>query len=333
MNKDHFDRYFSERYDLIDPVIDSVMGGEEIISGSLVSKSDSTQSTMIVDGLPRFVEMENYGDNFGIQWNKFSQTQLDSSRGGWVSFDRFWHFTKWQPKELYGKRILEVGSGAGRFTEIMLAAGAEVVSFDLSSAVEANRKTNQEKGDVLFFQGDIYNIPFPDESFDFVFCYGVLQHTPDPEKSFKSIYGKLKPSGKISIDWYMKYSRPNWWSTPKYLWRPITTKMDPKKLLKYVEWYIPLWLPIDTLLKKTIPRIPWIGHIILGLVPIPCYNFLDPNYAQRKQVAIMDTYDALGACYDYPKTLDELKDMVVKYPHQEVDVFCGSNGLVANLTK
>ena len=37
-----------------------------------------------------------------------------------------------------GKNVLEVGCGAGRFTEVMLAAGARVFACDLSSAVEAN---------------------------------------------------------------------------------------------------------------------------------------------------------------------------------------------------
>lgn len=329
MKLNHFNKYFSNDYELSVTKQES----DKIIQGIITSRKNPNQTFSIIDGIPRFVERDNYGENFGLQWNKFSQTQLDSYRGGWVSFDRFWHNTGWEPKDIHGKRVLEVGSGAGRFTEILLAAGAEVVTFDLSNAVEANRETNQNKGNALFFQGDIYNIPLENESFDFVFCYGVLQHTPDPEKAFSSIYRKLKPSGKISIDYYLKYTSPNWWYTPKHLWRPITTKMEPKKLLKYVEFYIPLWLPIDTFLKKTIPRIPKIGHMLLGLVPIPCYNYLDPNYEQRKQIAIMDTFDALGARYDLPKTLNELEEMMSKNKHQVINVTYGSNGLVGNMKK
>ena len=37
--------------------------------------------------------------------------------------------------------MLEVGSGAGRFTEWLLRAGAVLTSIDASSAVEANRAT------------------------------------------------------------------------------------------------------------------------------------------------------------------------------------------------
>ena len=50
---------------------------------------------------------------------------------------------------LIPNKICEVGCGAGRFTEIMLEAGAEIVSIDLSDAVEANYQTNKKR-QVLF---------------------------------------------------------------------------------------------------------------------------------------------------------------------------------------
>ncbi len=46
--------------------------------------------------------------------------------------------TGW-PKDMKGETILEAGSGAGRFTEIMVKTGANILSFDFSSAVDANR--------------------------------------------------------------------------------------------------------------------------------------------------------------------------------------------------
>jgi 2-polyprenyl-3-methyl-5-hydroxy-6-metoxy-1,4-benzoquinol methylase len=38
--------------------------------------------------------------------------------------------------ELAGKQVLECGCGAGRFTEILLAEGAQVTFIDLSEAVD-----------------------------------------------------------------------------------------------------------------------------------------------------------------------------------------------------
>jgi 16S rRNA A1518/A1519 N6-dimethyltransferase RsmA/KsgA/DIM1 with predicted DNA glycosylase/AP lyase activity len=43
---------------------------------------------------------------------------------------------------LLGEIVLEVGSGAGRFTEIILKTGATLFSCDYSDAVEANFENN-----------------------------------------------------------------------------------------------------------------------------------------------------------------------------------------------
>src|SRR5215468_6469266 len=96
-----------------------------------------------------------YADSFGYQWAAFRTTQLDSRTGLKLTFRRFWENTRWKPRELQGARILEAGSGAGRFSEIMLDAGAEVVTFDATDAIFSNRENNAGKGDIVFFRGDI----------------------------------------------------------------------------------------------------------------------------------------------------------------------------------
>src|SRR6185295_20416053 len=95
----------------------------DVVSGDLVSEGALTRYP-IVNSIPRFVEKSNYADSFGFQWTKFRETQLDSSSGLPISADRFYSFTGWSPAQLAGKRVLDVGCGAGRFAEIALAAGA-----------------------------------------------------------------------------------------------------------------------------------------------------------------------------------------------------------------
>jgi SAM-dependent methyltransferase len=285
----------------------------------------------IIESIPRFVQSENYATNFGIQWNAFKKTQYDSYTGLPLTSDRFWHNTKWTPEELKGKKILEAGCGAGRFTEIFLEAGADVVSFDLSDAVDVNYSLNKNKGNLIALQASIYDVPLKDNFFDYVFCYGVLQHTPDPEKAYINLFNKLKPGGKISVDYYLKTDQLVPWSTPKYFWRKYTTPMDPQKLLRLIRFYIPFWLPIDTLIR----RIPKIGTQLSALTMIPCWNYvnLPLRWKDKLEWAIMDTFDALGAAYDEPKTLDEVRDLVDIEQTAFVEVFYGSNGVVANCMK
>ncbi len=326
MKREHFDRYLADGYRLEAAEV----SGEEIVEGRLISMGNS-EVVPIRGAIPRFVAGDNYAANFGLQWNRFKSTQLDSRSGLPLTANRLWKNTRWSPEELAGKTVLEAGSGAGRFTEILLGAGARVVSFDYSNAVEANFENNRQKGDLFLFQGDIYRLDWPNDYFDYVFCYGVLQHTPDPIAAYQSIFRTLKPGGKISIDYYRKRRVPTPTSTPKYLWRPITTKMAPEKLLRIVQSYIPWYLPLDSCLR----RIPIIGRLIVALIPVPCWNYIGLGLSkqQRLEWAIMDTFDALGAAYDRPMTLGEVRQMVDSGSHREVEVFYGSNGVVANVVK
>ena len=107
--------------------------------------------------------------------------------------------------------------------------------------------------------------------------------------------------------------------------------MNPRQLYGLIECYIPIWLPIDTFIR----RIPVIGNYLSTLTTIPCWNyhFLGVSYEEKKKWAIMDTYDSMAAKYDQPLSLDVLKEMFCKYEHDKLDAFYGSNGVVVNMTK
>jgi hypothetical protein len=82
-------------------------------------------------------------------------------------------------------------------------------------------------------------------------------------------------------------------------------------------------------------RIPYFGPRLLAIVPIPCWNYLHLGLTRelRKEWAIMDTFDALAAYYDYPKTISEVQEMIDSVENGESEVFFGSNGIVANILK
>ena len=74
----------------------------------------------VVRGIPRFCPADNYSESFGFQWNLFDRTQLDVHSGADQSQQRFNAETGWDPDELSNCSVLEVGSGAGRFSEVFL---------------------------------------------------------------------------------------------------------------------------------------------------------------------------------------------------------------------
>lgn len=155
-----------------------------VYTGALISQTTGKRFA-IERFIPRLVPESNYADNFGFQWNRFRQTQLDSFSGTRVTADRFWAQSGWRPEDLDGKRVLDIGCGAGRFAEIALDAGANVVALDFSTAVDACLENHRERLSQLdVIQGNIYHLPFKPAQFDFVYCFGVLQHTSDVKASF-----------------------------------------------------------------------------------------------------------------------------------------------------
>jgi SAM-dependent methyltransferase len=166
-----------------------------------ILRCPSDCSFPLVNGIPRFVSTANYASSFGLQWNTFRKTQLDSYTNTSISQDRLSRILgglDW----LNGKNVLEAGCGAGRFSEVLLETGAFLYSLDLSNAVEAARDNCDIFPNHNVCQANILDMPYPPESFDAVVCIGVIQHTPNPEESIAALAHMVKPGGQLFIDHY-----------------------------------------------------------------------------------------------------------------------------------
>ncbi|MCP3671480.1 MAG: methyltransferase domain-containing protein, partial [Gammaproteobacteria bacterium] len=201
--------------------------GDAICTGWLVAKNGGYRYP-IRDYIPRFVAEDNYANNFGMQWNKFGQTQLDSYSGHPISTDRFWRATGWSSEDIAGKWMLDAGCGAGRFAEVALNAGAKVVALDYSSAVDACYRNLKQHPNFHVVQGDIYNLPFAMDFFPFVYSLGVLQHTPDVANAFAALPPVVTKGGRICVDFYWKRVRSMLHA--RYVFRPITKHIPQQKL-------------------------------------------------------------------------------------------------------
>lgn len=299
-----------------------------IKSGCLI-ESNSGNKYPIINYIPRFVELENYAVNFGLEWNKHNRTQYDESSGYNISKERFENETKWG-SNLSGEIILEAGSGSGRFTKHAVETGAMVVSFDYSNAVEANYTSNGHNDNLLLVQASIFEMPFEDGFFDRVFCFGVIQHTPSPRKAFSCLVKSIKKGGYISSDIYLK-SIAKLYLTPKYLIRKFTTKMNPVRLYNYTVSYINFMWPLAQFFMK----IPKLGKMINWRLMIADYSYLLKNADQKtlKEWAILDTYDMISPAYDFPATLKTFKKWHIEEGLKNVDVHYGYNGVEGRAIK
>ncbi len=277
----------------LDPSASSI---DEIESGWLVSE-DSQHRYPIRNSIARFVPEVNYAENFGMQWNHFRQTQLDSYSGHSISAERFWKATGWHQNDLKDQWVLDVGCGAGRFAEVVLNAGAKVVALDYSSAVDACYANLKHHPNLHVVQGDIYALPFERESFSFVYSLGVLQHTPDVAKAFAALPNMVALEGHLCADFYWKRFRTM--LHMKYLLRPITKRMPQQKLFCWLEKWVPTLLAVS----QFFGRIPLAGKFVKRLIPVADYTGRFPLRAQQlKEWALLDTFDMLAPEYDNPQT-------------------------------
>ena len=266
-------------------------------------------------GAYRIVNNHNYTDNFGFQWNKFITTQIDKSSHLSLSRKRFFAATGWDKEDLTGKNILEVGSGAGRFTQIVLDhTNANIYSLDYSNAVEANFKNNGPNERLKIFQADIYKMPFAKEQFDKVFCFGVLQHTPDVKASVQSLIDMVKPGGELVVDFY---PLSGWWTKlhAKYVLRSLTKKLTHEKLYKKIN------TNIDWLIKTSL----FFSRIGLGalnrFLPICDIEGTLPHnlsYQQLRELCVLDTFDMYSPQYDQPQKTKTIKHWFNKYGMENV---------------
>ena len=293
---------------LINPINSKTL---HIVDSALVD--DYGNSFPIVNGVPRITLAENYADNFGMQWNKFDKTQLDRESIGYnISCKRFFAETHWDLKNLSGQNILEVGSGAGRFSKVILEhTEAALYSVDYSDAVTANYKNNSQIAPDRFhlFQASIYELPFPDESFDKVICLGVLQHTPDFDASIKALINKAKTGGEIVVDFY---PINGWWTKmhAKYIFRPITKRLSHEFIMRVIEKNIDWLMHTDRVLHS-------LGLGILSrFLPIVDIQGTIPKYlskSEQREWVVLDTFDMFSPEYDNPQRINDVSAMFERY--------------------
>ncbi len=299
--------------------------GDRIETGSLAcAKCAATYP--IINFIPRFVSVENYADNFGFQWNQYAATQYDSSLGLPMSESRFYITTNW-PKKLDGELVLEAGCGAGRFTEVVLTTGATMVSFDYSSAVEANYKMNGQNQRLLIVQADIFSPPVKAAMFDRLYCMGVLQHTPNPEKAFRSLPRFLKPGGSIAIDVYLKEGLWKWLTSYRRL-RWITRYLSAEKINAISKVYVDLTWPIT----KWLWSFGKAGRRIARYVFLMKDRFwrkgLNVSDEVQKESLVLHLIDQLCAYHDKPQSPETVRYWFESENITDIKVFKGGNGVI-----
>jgi ubiquinone/menaquinone biosynthesis C-methylase UbiE len=109
----------------------------------------------------------------------------------------------------HGKKVLEVGIGAGTDFVQWVRAGAHAYGIDLTQEAIDNTQRRLAHENLRAYDiqvSDAEFIPYPDAMFDLVYSWGVINYSPDTKRCLQEIIRVTKPGGTIKIMVYNRYS-------------------------------------------------------------------------------------------------------------------------------
>jgi len=223
--------------------------------------------------------------SFGYEWQRFHQLRDEWERN-------FLEYVQPRGPEFFqGKTVLDAGCGTGRHAYYAASFGAEVTAVDLSDAIDVAHKNTASTGRVRTIQADLYNLPFPEESFDFVYSIGVIHHLPDPEGAFRNLLRYLKPGGEALVYLY-------WWPEGQPVKRSLLACVS---ALRLITTRLPH--PVLDWLSYPLAAAAYAGFVLpyRALRRLPgCANFAErlpmKQYASYPfQVCVNDQFDRFSA--------------------------------------
>ena len=262
---------------------------------------------IIKDNIYILDDDDEYAENFGKQWKKYRNIQIDSKNNFNISKDFLKNILFNQLDILNNKYVLEIGCGAGRFTEHIVKYAKKCVSVDLSSAIFFN--ISKEKENLILVKADLHKLNIK-KKFDIVICRGVIQHTPDPYETIKKLASFINKDGFLYFDVYPKPKINK--LHPKYsIWRPIIQKMIKyENMDNFLNNNIKILLRIKRFFKLILFNSNFLSD---SIVPIWDYkNKLKISDQLLEKWAILDTLDGLYAKYDNPLSHLEVNNFLIK---------------------
>jgi ubiquinone/menaquinone biosynthesis C-methylase UbiE/uncharacterized protein YbaR (Trm112 family) len=299
-----------EALTLSSPVYDE--NGDRVIAGTLKGPNGTVYP--IVNGIPRFVPMENqrFGVNsFGDQWNYFNFTDFKSH---WLNHTVANTFGS--PDVFKGKIIVDAGGGSGAQALWMLESGAKhVIVLELSHSVDdvmqQNLGTSGFKNyDII--QCTIDQPPIRDDAIDgMVICHNVIHHTPSVENTANALFKLVGPGGEFVFNCY---------------------PLNDEGLLRWVRFHV-IYKPLRRLLSRmpfgvnlayaramgVLRMVPALGLLLekaglcmQGDVPRTDQG-LAARLRHRYRATVLNTFDWYGShAYQHHKTNAEIQLLVAQ---------------------
>ncbi len=104
-------------------------------------------------------------------------------------------------------KVLDVGSGKGKFVCAMAALGYDVFGIEINPEYvrEAQERAHLEKVAAHLQEGVAERLPFENDSFDFLNCSEVTEHVENPSEVLREMFRVLKVGGYAYISFHNRF--------------------------------------------------------------------------------------------------------------------------------
>jgi SAM-dependent methyltransferase len=148
-------------------------------------------------------------------------------------FEKLHHLPRLVPFDQYrGRRVLEVGCGAGTDLIRFARNGAITTGVDLAASsiklAAGNFALEGRKAELLVADGEA--LPFRPASFDLVYAHGVVQYTTDDRALVRECRRVLRPGGTAV---FQVYNRISWLNALSRVTKVDLEHVDAPILRKY----------------------------------------------------------------------------------------------------
>lgn len=198
--------------------------------------------------------------------------------------------------DIRGKRLLDLGCGAGENSVYFAQKGANCIAADYSPGmVEVALKLAAANG--VSIEGHTANamaLDFADNTFDIVYASNLLHHIPDPKIALKEMHRVLKPGGKACF-----------WDPLKHnpvinVYRRIATEVR-------TDDEMPLDINITKVVKSLFSQVSydtfWLASLWIFL-RFYLIEKVDPN-KERYWKKIISEHEQLSPTYRRLETIDQ----------------------------
>jgi ubiquinone/menaquinone biosynthesis C-methylase UbiE len=144
-----------------------------------------------------------YIDEIGRYWDSradgYSITiheEFDAGVG-----EKFGRILQESAPEGTGLKCLDVGCGPGFFSILLARRGHDVTAVDYSEGMLEKARKNFAEANVSVHAttGDAHDLPFADESFDYIVSRNLVWNLEFPERAYAGWISLLRPGGRLLV--------------------------------------------------------------------------------------------------------------------------------------